>query len=300
MVGNARFTEQISHAVKWDAINGLVDLGSIVDGRYSRANAVNADGTVIVGSQDNTNGSRVAAKWVNGVESFILNAGGGNPGEANVVSSDGKTIAGYSANAPAWVWNETTGFKYIPQPDGYDFGVQSGATGISSDGKTIVGYFREPGTPAYSGQGFIYTPEDNTRKNLNDYVTSLGIDTQGITFALPLAISPDGTKIAGIGRKSGGVVDAFYIDLSNSSTMAVQNVNKTTLSIAPNPITNYFSLKGTQDISKISVYSADGKLMKTFSSSQDSYSVAELKSGLYIISVEENNGTKTSFRLIKK
>jgi uncharacterized membrane protein len=80
--------------VKWDEANGMVDLGSIVTGRSSRANAISANGTVIVGWQDEPTGTRSGAKWVDGVESFITDGNGNNVGEAGGISADGNTIIG--------------------------------------------------------------------------------------------------------------------------------------------------------------------------------------------------------------
>src|SRR5436190_9163332 len=109
---------QICHANAgtWDLVNGgpATALPSLVEGRSTRANAVNADGTVIVGWQDQETGERNAAKWVNGVEEFIMNSDGSFNGEAQAVSADGKIIVGgnygYTGNnAPAWIWREGKG-----------------------------------------------------------------------------------------------------------------------------------------------------------------------------------------------
>ena len=61
----------------WDLINGgpATDLPMLFEDSAARANAVNADGSVIVGWQDQPSGERTAAKWVNGVEELILTPG---------------------------------------------------------------------------------------------------------------------------------------------------------------------------------------------------------------------------------
>ena len=77
----------------WDLINGgpATDLPRLFEDSAARANAVNADGSVIVGWQDQPTGERTAAKWVNGVEELILTPDGGLNGEAQAVSADGRT-----------------------------------------------------------------------------------------------------------------------------------------------------------------------------------------------------------------
>lgn len=120
IVGLGWLTAGSAHAVKWDAVNGVTDLGSIIAGRSSRANAVNTDGTVIVGWQDEDNGTRSGAKWVNGAESFITDGNGDNVGEAGGVSADGNTIIGAAMPNP-YVWSATAGLVYITHPNSSAF-----------------------------------------------------------------------------------------------------------------------------------------------------------------------------------
>ena len=82
---------QVCHANAgyWDLINGgpATVLPMLFSGPATRANAVNADGSVIVGWQDQPTGERTAAKWVDSgtgyVEELILTPSGGFNGEAH-------------------------------------------------------------------------------------------------------------------------------------------------------------------------------------------------------------------------
>jgi len=47
-----------AHGLRWDAITGMSDLGSVVATRASRANAISDDGRVIVGWSDQATGFR--------------------------------------------------------------------------------------------------------------------------------------------------------------------------------------------------------------------------------------------------
>ena len=98
----------------WDLTNGgASELPNLFGSgnTYTRANAVNADGSVIVGWQDQLSGQRTAAKWVNGVEELILTPSGGFNGEAQAVSADGNTIVGggYDFGSSAWIWRPKQG-----------------------------------------------------------------------------------------------------------------------------------------------------------------------------------------------
>ena len=98
----------------WDLINGgpATALPRLFEDPATRANAVNADGSVIVGWQDQPTGERTAAKWVNGVEELILTPSGGFNGEAQAVSADGKRDRGRWATTSVtkrWIWRPKTG-----------------------------------------------------------------------------------------------------------------------------------------------------------------------------------------------
>lgn len=297
IVGLGWLTAANAHAVKWDAMNGVVDLGSIVAGRSSRANAINSEGNVIVGWQDEPTGARSGAKWVDGVESFITDNNGENVGEAGAVSSDGNTIIG-SANPNPYVWKAGTGVTYITHPNA-SFFFKGGATGVSGDGTKVIGFYRAFGAPPMSGEGFIWT-ETAGRVNLNDYAASLGINTNGVIMGLPLAISLDGRKIAGMGVDASNQMVAFYLDLTAYLAVSDVEKSKTTTGIYPNPVTDLLYFKGTGKIEKAEVYNMVGQKVKTFTSVEDYIDVASLPKGNYILQFSEKGGKQQSHKFIKK
>ncbi len=75
----------------WDLINGgpTTVLPTLLTGPATRANAVNDSGNVIVGWQDQLNGERSAAMWVDSIPQLILSPDGSLNGEAQAVSGDG-------------------------------------------------------------------------------------------------------------------------------------------------------------------------------------------------------------------
>lgn len=207
-----------AHAIKWTENEGMVDMGSTVANRSSRANDANNDGSTIVGWQDSSTGFRQAAVWVDGVQTLITNSGGNPVSEAGAVSGDGVWAVGGGNNFNAWRWSEDTGVINIPHPNS-SFSFRGSATSLNEDGSIIVGFYRPFPGPAVFGEGFIWT-EATGRIELNEYVTSLGMDTQGIIFSLPLGISNDGTSIVGLGRLGSSSV-GFMIKLP---TIAANNL----------------------------------------------------------------------------
>lgn len=297
IVGLGWLTASNAHAVKWDETNGMVDLGSIVSGRSSRANAISADGSVVVGWQDEPTGTRSGAKWIDGVESFITDSNGNNVGEAGAVSADGNTIIG-SANPNPYVWKAATGLTYITHPNA-SFSFKGGATGVSGDGKKVIGFYRAFGAPPMSGEGFIWTETDG-RVNLNDYATSLGINTNGVIMGLPLAISQDGQKIAGMGMNASNQMVAFYLDLTGYLAVNDMVKDKNTIGIYPNPVADILYIKGTGNIEKAEVYNSVGQKMKSVTTMENQLDVSSLPKGNYIVQLSEKGGAQQSYKFIKK
>jgi uncharacterized membrane protein len=203
-----------AHAIKWNASDGMVDMGSTVANRSSRANDVNNDGTVIVGWQDAATGFRQGAVWIDGEQTLITNQSGTPVSEAGAVSGDGNCVVGGGNNFEAWKWNFDTGISNISHPNS-SFSFRGSSTAVNQDGSVIVGFYRPFPGPAVFGEGFIWT-EATGRIELNAYVASLGMDTQGIIFALPLGISNDGTSIVGLGRLGNAQV-GFMIKLPSAA-----------------------------------------------------------------------------------
>lgn len=297
IVGLGFLTAANAHAVKWDAVSGMIDLGSMVPGRSSRANAINAAGTVIVGWQDEPTGTRSGAKWQDGVESFITDNNGNNVGEAGGISADGNTIIG-SANPNPYVWNAVSGLTYITHPNA-SFSFKGGATGISADGKKVIGYYRAFGAPPMSGEGFIWTSASG-RINLNDYAVSLGIATNGVTMGLPLAISQDGKKIAGTGTNASGQMIAFYLDISQFLSVNDAVKEKNSIGIYPNPVTDILYFKGKGKIEKAEIYNMVGQKVKSFDTVEGQIDVSSLSKGDYILQYSVKGVKQEAYKFIKK
>lgn len=298
IVGLGFLTAANAHAVKWDQANGMVDLGSMVPGRSSRANAVSSNGNVVVGWQDEPTGTRSGAKWVDGVESFITDANGNNVGEAGAISADGNTIIG-SANPNPYVWKAATGVTYITHPNA-SFSFKGGATGVSGDGTKVIGFYRAFGAPPMSGEGFIWT-EESGRINLNDYAANLGIATNGVTMGLPLAISQDGLKIAGTGMNASNQMVGFYLDLTGY--LSVKEGEKADLhhvGIYPNPVTDIIYFKGMEKMGKVEIYNMVGQKVKSFDSVEGQIDVSSLSRGNYILQYSVKEGKQQGYKFIKK
>lgn len=211
-VGLAIDENQKYFAFRWTAQEGITRLTVNRPANASRANAISADGSTIVGWNDQDDGSRTAVIWKNGTPLDLVDAQGNPVGEAAAVSSDGRVVVGegYQTDngSEAWRWTEETGV----QPIGcLSDGIQCGpayAFGLSDDGNVILGA---------SGLGFnrkatIWTPGGGVQW-LSDYLTTQDVVVpEGWELMSGGGVSADGKTLSGWGL-SPTMLTSFVIDL---------------------------------------------------------------------------------------
>jgi hypothetical protein len=220
MVGLGWHNQCGARAYRFSTAGGLVDLGSSVPGRSTRANAANGNGTVIAGWQDSNSGFRQGAVWRNGVQKLVTMPNGQAVGEAGAVSGDGDWVVGLGAGAGgnlAWRWNEAQGLFTLPPspiatlPRGFP-------TGINDDGSRIVLFYRTQFPPATAGEGYLWI--DGTLHSLETLAAAEGVAIPtGVRMALPLGMSSDGYTIVGTARTPNGI-EGFILDLPRPEACA--------------------------------------------------------------------------------
>ena len=92
-------------------------------------------------------------------------------------------------------------------------------TAMNGNATAMIGYSRGFG-PARFGKGVIWTSSLGVM-DLNAYVASQGINTGGVTLALPLGMSADGQTIVGLGSNGQGWVVRLPNPVPEPGTMAV-------------------------------------------------------------------------------
>lgn len=278
------------HGLKWSEATGMVDLGSTYNDNYSRANGVSDNGNVIAGWQDD-DFDRWGVYWENGKQEYVYDKEGNNVFEFANVSGDGKWLIGATVDDAAMRWSKETGVELIDHPNRSMF-FNGSSTAINGDGSVILGFYRAWPGPAAAGEGFIWT-EKTGRVELNEYVKSLGYDDLGITFALPLGISNDGTKIVGLGKTDSGVV-SFMIALPKLGTSEVNTVK---FEVYPNPTTDIINIETKGKVSSSVLYNMAGQ--KVLDSDQKQINVSSLSKGTYILKTTID-GKDVTKKIIKK
>ena len=200
-------------------------------GNSSEARAVSADGSVVIGVADDSNGNPRAFRWT--IATGILDLGtlGGDWSEATDVSADGSVIVGWSYDANgiyrAFKWTAATGMQDLGAgdyskaygisndgsaiiidiyPDAFRWtqaggllnlgtlgGVSSSASDISVDGSKICGF-------SYVSVGDPYAFR---------WVEGIGIEQIGTFYSFAKGISGDGNTITGFETGSAGIYKAF-------------------------------------------------------------------------------------------
>jgi probable HAF family extracellular repeat protein len=194
-----------AEAFRWTQTGGMVGLGTF--GSSSAANAVSSDGSVVVGSSVDSTGKTLAFRWTQAGGMAAL----GDLGVGNVASGenpDGSLVVGYFqrptvggifGGLEAFSWTESTGMVGLGQLKPNQSTV---ALDASADGSIIIGAGGDHG-------GFIWTPESGMRDILSVFNNDYGLASQTTNWDWlePLAVTPDGRYIVGLGAQGSWLLD---------------------------------------------------------------------------------------------
>ena len=190
-------------AYRWTLSGGLEDLGNL-GGNSTGANDVSSDGSIIVGSSNNSAGDPYAFRWVegNGMEQI-----GTFYSFALAVSGDGLTVTGFETGSAglylAFEWTQSGGFQFNIA------GNFSQGNAVSGDGSIILGD---------NGGGSFRLSTAGGLEELNQVYASLL--TSGSDLYTALGISPDGQFIVGQGVNGVTSQDEGYLlSLSGSTSI---------------------------------------------------------------------------------
>lgn len=88
---------------------------------------------------------------------------------------------------------------------------------------------------------------------------------------------------------SGYIVDNIII--KDMDQLAVNDINKTKISIFPNPSSDFINIKSSEEIRSIKIYDIKGSLIRTDNTPK--IDISALPKGNYIISIETKSGVET-------
>jgi probable HAF family extracellular repeat protein len=146
----------IVRAFRWTEATGMVDIGTLNGGDQTRAFAVNADGSVIVGDAfDGPGGPFRAIRWT--AASGIVSLGtlpNGSGSTALAVNADGSVVVGFGSQGAnpqrGFRWTQASGMQTIEEwlrANGVNVAADMGvsiATGVDASGNVVVGFIEGP------------------------------------------------------------------------------------------------------------------------------------------------------------
>ena len=192
-----------AHAFRWEESTGMVDLGTTIPDRSTRANNVSGDGRVVIGWQEDVTGFRMGARWINGTQE-LFRGPSGMVGEAFGANRDGSIVVGGNCDPfdpvpSGWTWTPANGVTCfpVPRPSGLPapfYQVLMQAT--SEDGRVMVGAY----SFGLESESLIWF--DGEVFFLKDYLRRNGVPDafEGwVNTGFALAITPDGRTLVGFG-----------------------------------------------------------------------------------------------------
>lgn len=214
-----------ARAFVWSEGTGTVVLDSSVNDDSTRGNAINDDGSVVVGWMQ-TN-QREATKWVNGVQDFLcpdaIGAGGDNfCTEGWDVTPDGGLMLTSMAtpvdfNTRATLVDQAGNAQQLPDPDApFDpFWDKFQGWAVSNDGNTVVGEFGGGGFFGSPPYPVLWNRDLGATIDVQVFLLGQGLDDLFFWFLDDAtAVSGDGTIIAGSGVNPDGWIEAWTADIS--------------------------------------------------------------------------------------
>jgi hypothetical protein len=102
----------------------------------------------------------------------------------------------------------------------------------------------------------------------------------------------------GCGTAAYGQVEDYTLNIA-APTMAVSDINKSGISVFPNPFTDVLKISDVKGVKSVSINDVSGREVKSLAPSAE-LNLSSLKAGLYIVSLKMEDGSVKTFKAIKK
>ncbi|MET3538236.1 T9SS type A sorting domain-containing protein [Chryseobacterium limigenitum] len=127
---------------------------------------------------------------------------------------------------------------------------------------------------------------------------------QGGTETISIPTVAGTTYLVNVGNYSGFTDDpegTFTINITNG-TLGTSEVagTKNGIKVYPNPFTDVVNISDVNNVKSVSVSDISGRLVKTIDKPSSEIHLGELKSGLYLVTLNMKDGSKQTIKTIKK
>ena len=165
-----------------------------------------------------------------------------------------------------------------------------GRANYSVGGKIDVGYMTDPTVASSFVILGTYTTTSTT--TVDDYYLAITGVPAGVTT---LALRNAGTPAYSV------LIDDVRYDLASVlNTNDVSSPVKNNIKVYPNPFTDVLNISDIKNVKSISVMDVAGRLVKSFEKPTANLQLSELNSGMYLVVLHMNDGTKQTVKAIKK
>ncbi len=201
-------------------------------------------------------------------EYFLSQSGEVNQGSEYPIAIEANTNGGYDYATVFVDWNQNGSFTDVGEM--YEIGA---VTSDGADGQQITGNITVPADAAVG--------KARMRVMLN-WDSSLTTPCNNTNYAY-------------------GQAEDYMLDVKES--LSVSDISSKAIRYYPNPVKDVLNLVTEKNISNVSLYSIEGKLIRTFSSLDESkvqLDLSALVSGTYVVKATINDGQTKTFKVIKK
>jgi hypothetical protein len=216
----------------------------------------------------------------------------------------------------------TTSFSTVIQAESYNFmaGVDVEATTDAGGGQN-VGWIEAgdwmsysitiPVTGTYRIDYRVATPNSNISLKLEKDAGATQLGTVAIPNtggwqnwgnASHTVSLPAGTYNVGIATTTGGFnLNYFTITNVSSGRLAVQKtVHDNIVTLSPNPVSEQLYLRGNDNVQTLGIYNIGGHQILKVKNPGSSISVSSLAAGVYIVVIENKDGSQKKVKIIKQ
>lgn len=100
----------------------------------------------------------------------------------------------------------------------------------------------------------------------------------------------------------GSLAGKFQISAYDSATLGTTEVtaNKNNINVYPNPFAEVLNVSDVTKVRSVTISDVSGRLVKTIDQPTSTLQLGELKSGLYLVTLNMKDGSKQTIKTIKK
>lgn len=284
-----------SMAYRWTLSGGLENLGNL-GGNSTGVSNVSADGSMLVGSSNDSAGNPYAFRWIGGTGMQQI---GPFYSFARGVSGDGNTVTGSETGSAglhrAFKWTQSGSFEFNIA------GNFSQGNAVSGDGAIIVGD---------NGGGAFRLTASGGLEELNQVYSNLL--TPGSELYTAWGISPDGQFLVGSGRNGiTGQDEGYLLNISGTTSVDESQISPGQLVLHQNypnpfnPVTKISYSIPQSDFISLKVYDLFGKEIETLVNGvkpagtyEVNFNASHIAPGIYIYKLLAGSNVETQKMII--